>query len=113
MDIAVRKKGKVSILRISGVLTAGGDAKVRAKVWELLEEGDRLFIFNLSEVPFIDSVGLGEMVACTKRICERDGAVKLVLSDPGKPREVFKATGLNNAYQIFTDEQEAIASWIP
>ena len=113
MKIDIATKGKVNILRVTGNLTFGGDAVLRQEVVGLLDGGGRLFLFNLLGVPFIDSVGLGETVACTKRICERGGAIKLVLAEDGKVHQVFKITGLDRAYEIFTDEQEALVSWIP
>ena len=49
----------------------------------------------------------------TKRICDREGSVKLVLPERSKVREVLTITGLHRAYEIFDDEEEALASWIP
>ncbi len=112
MDIRVRKQGKINILDVTGRLTSGGDAVLREKVRDLLGAGEQNFILNLVEVPFIDSVGLGETVACTKRICDRGGTIKVVLAERGKVQEVLEITGLSRAYEIFHDEQEALASWM-
>jgi len=114
VQITDRKKGQVTIIDIVGRLTIGvGDVALREKVNELLDAGRRLFIFNMKDVPFMDSAGLGETVACKKRICERDGAVKLVTPRGTKPLEVFIITGLDRAFEIFDDEEEALASFIP
>jgi len=110
VKIKVRKKGKVQILELRGNLT--GDGEMEQKVREVLEAGGRLFIFNMAEVPFIDSVGLCQTISCTKRIRERGGSVKLMLADGGKVQEILKITGLDKVYDIFSDEEEAIASWI-
>ena len=112
--ITDRKKGQVTIIDIVGNLTIGvGDVALREKVNELLDAGRRLFIFNMKDVPFMDSAGLGESVACKKRICERGGAVKLVTPRGTKPLEIFVVAGLEKAFEIFDDEEEALASFIP
>jgi anti-sigma B factor antagonist len=113
MGVSVRNKGKVSIVDVKGKLTIGAEVALRTEISALLERGARLFVFNLCGVPFIDSIGLGETVACTKRICDREGSVKVVLPERSKVREVLNITGLNRAYEIFDDEEEALASWIP
>jgi anti-anti-sigma factor len=113
MGVTVRQKGKVSIVDVQGKLTMGTDVVLRDQVRTLVEQGARKFVFNLSRVPFIDSVGLGETVACTKRICDREGSVKLVLPERSKVLEVLNITGLSRAYEIFHAEEEALASWIP
>ena len=114
VKITDRQKGPVTIIDIVGNLNIGvGDVALREKVNELLDAGRGLFIFNMKEVPFMDSAGLGETVACKKRICERDGAVKLVIPKGTKPLEVFIIAGLDKAFEIFDDEEEALASFIP
>ncbi len=112
MEIAIRDKGKVDVLDLMGSLAAGGDEALRKTVVERLDAERRLFLFNMLEVPYIDSVGLGETVACTKRICDRGGSVKLVMRGQGKVHEVFEITGLDRAYEIFDDVEVALASWI-
>ena len=113
MEIAIRERGKVDVLDLQGNLSAGSDDALRQVVVDRLVAGRQLFLFNMLEVPYIDSVGLGETVACTKRICDRGGSVKLVLRPQGKAREVFKITELDLAYEIFDDVEVALASWIP
>jgi anti-sigma B factor antagonist len=114
VKITERKKGQVTIIDVVGKLTIGeGDVALRKKVHELLEAGRRLFIFNMKDIPFMDSAGLAETVACKKRVCERKGTVKLVLAKGAKPFEIFIVAGIDKAFEIFDDEEEALASFIP
>jgi anti-sigma B factor antagonist len=114
VKITDRKKGQVTIIDVVGNLTIGvGDVALREKVNELLDADRRLFILNMKDVPFMDSAGLGETVVCNKRIRERGGAVKLVTPKGTKPLEVFIIAGLDKAFEIFDDEEEALASFIP
>ena len=113
MAVEVRQKGKVSIVDVKGKLTVGDDhIQLRQTVKDLLDDGRRLFVFNLLDVPFMDSSGLGETAACKMRVSRNDGVIKIVLREQSKVREVFKITGLDHAFEIFEDEGEALASFI-
>lgn len=113
MEIAVRRKGKVSIVDVTGKVTVGDDhVRLRDTIKKLLEEGDRMFIVNMRGVPFMDSSGLGETAACKLTVADRNGIVKLVLVPRGKVAEIFKITGLDHSFDIFDDEGEALASFI-
>ena len=64
MHLEVRQSGNVVILDLKGKLTAGfGDQLLREAVDELLAEDKRHIVINLSEVAFLDSAGVGELVA--------------------------------------------------
>lgn len=112
MDVVVDRKQDVAILSVHGHLSLGADEVLRDQVLGLLKTDAQRFIFDLSAVPYIDSVGLGETVACTKRICERGGAVRLVLRKDGKVHEILRITGIDRAYKIFGDRRAALEGWI-
>ena len=113
MAVDVRQKGKVSIVDVKGKLAVGEDqVQLRETLKGLLAEGHRLFVFNLLDVPFMDSSGLGETAACKMRVSRDDGTIKLVLHERSKVREVLKITGLDHAFEIYEDEGEALASFI-
>jgi len=114
MDVDVRQKGKVSIVDVKGKMTVGEEhIRLRDTVKRLLDSDNRMIIFNMLEVPFMDSSGLGETAACKLRIADGDADIKLVLRPRGKVHEIFRITGLDQSFEIFDDEQEAIASFIP
>ena len=64
MHVEVRQNEDVMILDLKGKLTAGlGDQILRDAIDELLAESRRKILLNLSEVAFLDSAGVGELVA--------------------------------------------------
>jgi anti-sigma B factor antagonist len=109
MNIRTEKHGEVTVIRMSGSFAFGGDVQLRGAFGEQLANGERSFILDMSDVAFIDSVGLGETVACTKRIRERGGSIILVLAEIGKTREVFTITGVDRAFKVFTNIEAALA----
>ena len=112
MELIDRTEGDVTVISLSGrmVLTEV-DVKLRSRFKELLDEGRRNFVLNLVDVPFLDSAGVGELVTCAKRAYERGGGIRIVLSPWGKTRDIFKATGLDRAFELYAHEQGAIDSF--
>ena len=80
MHVEIRKSGDVVIVDLTGKLTAGlGDQILRDTIDELLAENWKKILLNLSGVSFMDSAGVGELVAGL-RTAKRLGASQSLLS---------------------------------
>lgn len=111
MKAKVRQIGKVAVVDLSGKITIGaGDVQLREAVVELLEKGDKSILLNLERVSYMDSAGIGELVACYKRAKERDGVVKLV-NPTGKVYDLLQLTKLEEIFDVYRDEKEALVSF--
>lgn len=113
MNVQARRKGVVTILDIRGKLTLpDGDRKLRDAFRDAFAGGARVFVFNMEKVPFLDSMGIGELVRCHKRVREHDGVIRLVVQPQSKTHDVLQLTWLDRVFDIHVDEEEAIASFI-
>jgi len=111
MKVNIRKEGDVSIVDLAGKITIGeGDVVLRDKVTDLLELDERKILLNLEKVSYMDSAGIGELVACYKRAKEKEGTVKL-LNPSGKVYDLLQLTKLEDVFDTFKNEQEAIDSF--
>jgi anti-sigma B factor antagonist len=111
MKASVRRIGDVSVVDLSGKITIGeGDVVLRERVTELLEGGAKAILLNLQKVSYMDSAGIGELVACYKRAKERNGTVKL-LNPSGKVYDLLQLTKLEEVFETFRDEKEALVSF--
>ncbi len=111
MKATVRKLGRVAVVDISGKITIGeGDVLLRQKVQELLDAGETRILLNLEKVKYMDSAGIGELVACYKRAKEKEGTVKL-LNPSGKVYDLLQLTKLEEVFDTFRDEGEALGSF--
>ena len=111
MKATIRKLGKVSVVDINGKITIGeGDVLLREKVNELLDAGENRIVLNLEKVKYMDSAGIGELVACYKRAKEKDGTVKL-LNPSGKVYDLLQLTKLEEVFETYRDEKEALVSF--
>jgi anti-anti-sigma factor len=67
-------------------------------------------VLDLEKVRFMDSAGLGELVAWKKRTVQLGGDVRLLRPRHGV-RELLELTTLTRIFQIFDDAAEAVASF--
>ena len=111
MKARVRQVGQVAVVDIEGKITIGeGDMVLRDRVVELLDKGHTQIVLNLEKVTYMDSAGIGELVACYKRAKEKGGTVKL-LNPSGKVLDLLTLTKLEEVFETYKQEQEAIGSF--
>ena len=112
MEIAVRSLGAVEFLRVQGPVRTGGREKLRQEVIGALRRRRGRLVINLSETASLDSLALGELVACFKRVREVGGEVKLVVQPDGAVHEMLQLTRLDSVFEIFGDERQAASSFV-
>lgn len=111
MHVEVRQIQDVVILDLKGRLTAGlGDQILRDAIDELLAEGRRRVLLNLSEVAFVDSAGIGELVAGLKT-ARRFGADLKLLNLGDRVYSTLDMARLLPTFETYRDEAEAIRSF--
>lgn len=113
MHVEVRQSRQVVILDLKGRLTAGlGDQILRDSIDELLAENRRKILLNLSEVAFLDSAGVGELVAGLKT-ARRFGADLKLLNVGERVYSTLDMARLLPTFEIYKDEEEAVRSFEP
>ncbi len=111
MKVNIRSEGEVSVVDLSGKITIGeGDVVLRETVETLIKEGRTKLLLNLARISYMDSAGIGELVACYKRSREKGGQLKL-LNPSGKVYDLLQLTKLEEIFETFRDEGEAIQSF--
>ena len=108
MHVEIRKSGDVVLVDLSGKLTAGlGDQILHDTLDELLAEGWKKILLNLSGISFIDSAGVGELVAGLRTAQRLGAAVKLLNASP-KVQSTLYIARLLPIFELYNDEAEAL-----
>ncbi|WP_217168963.1 STAS domain-containing protein [Streptomyces sp. AC512_CC834] len=81
---------------------------VRVAVVRLLAQGRRHFVLDLCGAPFLDSMGLGMIVAVTKRIRTQHGSLRIACDDE-RLLHVFALGGLRPVYSFHDSVDQAVA----
>jgi anti-sigma B factor antagonist len=79
-------------------------------VSELLAKGHNKILYDLGDVHYIDTSGLGFLLTSLTSVRKRGGDLKL-LKLPKKVLEVMQVTKLYIVFDIFDDEAAAIGSF--
>ncbi len=123
MSLRTRSVEDVRIVQMDGDFTVGPGPMARpldlqgrrledlgTYLVELLDRGHRKIILDMSRVGFMDSAGLGELVACKKRTVERGGDIKL-LRPVGQVHKLLVMTLLTRMFEVYQDEETAVSSF--
>ena len=111
MNIETRKKGDVVIVDFQGRLAVGvGEEMLPRLIEQLLSEGTRKILLNLSEMDYIDSNGLGELVQSLKT-SKRFGASLRLLKPQDRVKKTLRLTNLLPMFSVYDSESEAIKSF--
>jgi len=113
LDIDVRKHSEngVHVIHLRGDLKLGEPVDgLRQACLDLMNEGDTRLVVNLSEVPMIDSSGIGVLVRTLTQAKQHGGTLKLV--NPSKfALQTLKIVGLLSLFELFDDDTKAIQSF--
>jgi anti-sigma B factor antagonist len=110
MQTTARHLGDVTVLDISGRITLGeGNVMLREIIRELAEKGDKKIVLNLSEVHYIDSSGIGELVKTHTTIRNQGGQLRLI-NLTKRVDDLLQMTRLSAVFDIEGDEASAINS---
>ncbi len=106
-----RVVGDVAILDLRGQVTMAEESKPAADtVRRLLGEGRRKILLNLAHLPFIDSLGIGDIVRAFSATRRAGGTLRLC-GVGGRVRAVFVAIHLSGEISLFETEQAALDSF--
>jgi anti-sigma B factor antagonist len=111
MHVELRKSGDVVIVDLQGKLSAGlGDQILHDTIDELLGEDWKKILLNLSGVSFMDSAGLGELVAGLKTARKLGASLKILNASPRVQQSLY-ISRLLPIFEIFEDESGALESF--
>jgi anti-sigma B factor antagonist len=91
-----------TILRVTGELDLFTAPRLREAVVEATDGGARDVVVDLDGVGFIDSSGLGVLVACLKRLRELDGSFAVIAGATSSLYKLLSLTGLDGFMPTFT-----------
>lgn len=101
----------VTVVALDGRIVLGEEGNaLREKVKGLLAEGKKKIVLNVSKVTFVDSAGLGVLVA-SHHTAKKEGASMRLCHLDNKFQQVLQITKLMTLLGISSTEAEAVASF--
>ena len=111
MTIQERRVGPVTILALSGRLVFGdGDALLRQRVDDLVSSGHVRLIVDLTDLDYVDSAGIGVLIAKYLSLRRKEGDLKL-LRLSSRTHHALEITHLLTVFETFDTEEAAVESF--
>ncbi|HEX8172263.1 MAG TPA: anti-sigma factor antagonist [Thermoanaerobaculia bacterium] len=111
MDIGVREQGDVTIVDFKGRMAVGvSDSILPQMILDILSGGSRKILLNLSEMDYIDSNGLGELVQAYRE-SQRRGASLRLLKPQDRVAKTLRLTNLLPMFSVYETEDEALKAF--
>ena len=111
MTIQERAVGPVTVLDLDGKLVLGdGDMLLKDKVHSLVFQGRKQLLLNLGGVSYVDSSGLGALVATMVTAKNNGGQIKLV-NLTKRLQDLLSIAKLLTVFETFDNEAEAVRSF--
>jgi anti-sigma B factor antagonist len=111
--IVERRTPSVTLLALSGHLVADeGDRAFAERVSTVVGSGRVNIVVDLRGITYVDSGGVGALVAAYMLVRRHGGRMTLLRPSPRVSR-VLRMTRLTSVFEIFEREEEALRSFAP
>ena len=111
LQIVEKESGGVTILGLSGRITLGEESNhLRSHIKDMLAEGAKRLVLDLGNVSYIDSAGLGTLVAGYTS-SQSQGAVMKLANLTKRFREQLNITKLVTVFDVYDSVEAAVKSF--
>ena len=111
MKFRTVQHGPVSVIELEGNLMGGPDATtLNSKLHELIEAGKKNVVVDLGGVQFMNSSGLGQLIAGVRAMKNAGGNLKIA-NTSAKISALIKITKLTSIFETYDSVQKALESF--
>ncbi|MEA2274520.1 MAG: anti-sigma factor antagonist [Solirubrobacteraceae bacterium] len=97
------------VIELGGEVDLYTAPEFKERLVQVIEDGKKNLVVDLSKATFIDSTTLGVLVGGVKRLRPSGGSLALVCTDQNISK-IFEITGLDRVFPIHGSREEALAS---
>ncbi len=100
-------KPGVMLITLTGRIMLGAEsAQIETLIQELLKQGRRHFVIDLSGVTHIDSTGIGRFISSLNMTLPEGGSLRMAAAS-GQVRDSFRITRLDTIFKFYPDVESA------
>ncbi len=111
VKLTTRQVNDVTVIDAVGRITLGeGASTFRDTIRDMAQGGHKKVLLNLSEISYIDSSGIGELVSGFTTVTNHGGNLKL-LGLSKRVKDLLQITKLYTVFEVYDDEAEAVRSF--
>jgi anti-anti-sigma factor len=110
IDIQVSMLQDVTLMNVSGRVDGTNANRLGSALTDEIDSGHTRLVLDLSNVDYMSSAGLREIVMAYKRLQNNDGDLRIAQPSE-RVLEVIEVAGLDSVLQIFASSGEAVGSY--
>ena len=95
------------VIELGGEVDLYTAPEFKERMVQVIEDGKKHVVVDLSKATFIDSTTLGVLVGGVKRLRPTGGSLALVCTDENITK-IFEITGLDRVFPIHSSREEAL-----
>lgn len=111
MEIQEQRQGAVTVLKPVGPLTGADAEQFKSQALQQASAALGRLVLDVSEVPFLDSLGIERLMDISDEMSRGGRALKLCASTM-TVREVLELTGLADSFEFFDDVNTGVRSFL-
>jgi anti-anti-sigma factor len=113
MEFTEETVGPVKVFRLGGkIMGEAGTQMLCDRLKALIDAGTRSLVMDFHSVRWINSLGIGAIIACLNTLRERGGDIRFAnLHDA--TRQYFHISKLETVVRVFDGVDQAVASFAP
>jgi anti-anti-sigma factor len=111
MNIKIRKHEDppALIFDLEGDFDLYSSHEIKNQIEELISQGNHNLLFNMKNVKYLDSTGVGVLIRILLLLKQKEGKIRLFNVNDA-PRKVLQLTMLEQMLGVFNSEEEALQS---
>lgn len=111
MELKTRSLANLVVVEPIGKITIdAGSGRIHERIRELVGQGQNRLLVDLTRVDYMDSTGVGSLVASYTTTISSGGRIVLLNANE-KVEYLLSITNLLKVFEIFQDEHDAVASF--
>jgi anti-sigma B factor antagonist len=107
LNAHVKEVGGVPVVELEGEIDLSTSPVFKETVYQVIESGHKDVVIDLNGLEFMDSTGLGVLVAALKKTSMVGGSIKLICNKRNILK-VFTITGLDKVFSIYDNLQRCL-----
>ena len=110
VDFRVSAIDQVTLIEVVGRIDSMNANELGETLSEEIERGGRQIVLDLSQVTYMSSAGLRELVAAFRKLQDASGDLRLA-QPSSRVQDVLEMSGLDTIFQIFPTQVDAVGSY--
>ena len=104
MEVKVFQKDDYTVLKLKGSLDIYTSLDLKNSIDQIAMKPVRLLVFDLSEIDYVDSSGIGTLIKIVNQVHDANGEFYITGLKP-MIEKIFKVAGLMTYFTILTEQE--------